>query len=159
MKGRNWKVVQPRDRQDAMDLCLKFAKERHNRSVDSVAVAMGDLNKWTLYKYIEEGSLPLRLVRPFEMACGIDFVSRWLVMSGGNKMVVDIPVGRECSAEDMNDFQAVLHTMVGELIRLYGGKGDVASATAAIQTALESVAWHKANVQKFVQPELPFDEE
>jgi hypothetical protein len=158
MSGRNWKRTQPRDWQDAQDLCLRFAKEKHNRSVDSVASLMGEMNKWTLYKQIESGGLPLRLIKPFEHACGIDFVSRWLVISNG-KMVLDIPRGRKCDAQDINTLQTALNDTVGALLKFYADQQDADATLAAIQTALECMAWHKGNVEKYQQPELPFDED
>ncbi len=158
MSKRNWKTVQARDLRDAMDLCLDYAKENHNRSVDSVADLMGLPSKWTLYKWVQEASLPSRLIKPFEMACGIDFVSRWLVVSGG-KLVITIPKGRKGAAEDIQALQAITHEAIGALIKFYADQADADATLAALQTALERMAWHKGNVEKYRQPELPFDEE
>lgn len=158
MTGRNWKRVQPRDLRDAMDCCLEYAKAKHNRSVDSVADLMGLASKWTLYKWIQEASLPSRLIKPFEHACGIDFVSRWLVVSGG-KLVIDIPKGRKGGPEDIQALQASTHEAVGALMKFYEDKSNAEETLAAIQTALERMAWHKGNVEKYRQPELPFDED
>lgn len=141
-----------------MDLCLEFARERHNRSVDSVAELMGEVNKWTLYKWMEAGSLPARLIKPFEHACGIDFVSRWLAMSG-NKLVIEIPKGRKGTMEDMQALQSTTHDAIGALMKFYDDKADAEATLAAVQTALERMAWHKGNVEKYRQPELPFDED
>lgn len=159
MKKRNWKAVQPRDWQDAQDLCLQYAKEKHNRSVDSVALLMGEMNKWTLYKQIESGGLPLRSIKAFEHACGIDFVSRWLVQSGGNRIVIEMPRGRQCDAGDMNALSTVLNESIGALLKFYSDKQDADATLAAIQSALEGLVYHKGNVEKYRQPELPFDEE
>jgi hypothetical protein len=158
MTRRNWKRTQPRDLRDATELCLEFARERHNRSVDSVAELMGEVNKWTLYKWMEAGSLPARLIKPFEHACGIDFVSRWLAMSG-NKLVIEIPKGRKGTMEDMQALQSATHDAIGALMKFYEDKANAEETLAAVQTALERMAWHKGNVEKYRQPELPFDEE
>lgn len=141
-----------------MDLCLEYARERHNRSVDSVAELMGEVNKWTLYKWIEAGNLPLRLLKPFEHACGTSFVSRWLATSD-NKLVIDIPAGKKCRAEDVNSLQISLNDAVGALLAFYAGKQDQVTTLAAIQNGMESMAWHKGNVETYMQPQLPFDEE
>ena len=158
MSQRNWKRVQPRDLRDAMDLCVEYAKAKHNRSVDSVAELMGEVNKWTLYKWMQEASLPLRLVKPFEHACGIDYVSRWLAMSG-NKLVIDIPKGRKGGPQDIQALQAATHDAIGVLMKFYEDKTNAEDTLAALQTALERMAWHKGNVEKYRQPELPFDDE
>jgi len=158
MAKRNWKQVQPRDLRDALDLCTVYALEKHNRSKDHIADLMALESKWVLYKWISEANMPVRLVKTFEMACGIDLVSRWLVVSSG-KLVIDIPKGKKCKATDIQDLQAVNHTAIGELIKFYNGEHNLEETLAAIQTSLESMAFHKGNVEKFQQPELPFNED
>jgi hypothetical protein len=158
MSRRNWKRVQPRDLRDSMDKCLDYARENHNRSVDHIAELMGLPSKWTLYKWIQEASLPSRLIKSFEHACGVDFVSRWLAISGG-KLVIDIPKGRKQGPEDIQALQEATHEAIGALIKFYNDQADADTALAAVQTALERLAWHKMNVEKSHQPELPFDEE
>jgi hypothetical protein len=158
MAKRNWKQVQPRDLRDAMDMCLEYAREKHNRSVDSVAELMGEVNKWTLYKWMQNADLPLRKIKPFEHACGIDFVSRWLVVSEG-KLVINIPKGRKGEADDIQALQAATHDAIGALMKFYAEQTDAQATLFAIQIALERMAWHRGNVEKFQQPELPFDEE
>jgi hypothetical protein len=148
MPKRNWKRAQPRDLRHAMDLCLEYARERFNRSVDNVA----DL------KWIEAGSMPVRKVKAFEHACGIDFLSRWLAMSG-NKLVIEIPIGKLADPEDVQALQEITHAAIGSLIKFYKEQADSDETLAAVQTALERLAWHRANVEKCRQPELPFDEE
>jgi hypothetical protein len=141
-----------------MEWCIKYAKAKHNCSVDTIAELMGEVNKWTLYKWMQEASLPVRLIKPFEHACGIDFVSRWLAMSG-NKLVIDIPKGRKGTMEDIQTLQSATHDAIGALMKFYEDKADAEATLAAVQTALERMAWHKGNVEKYRQPELPFDEE
>jgi hypothetical protein len=158
MSGRNWKRVQARDLRDAMDLCLEYAKVKHNRSVDTVADLMSLASKWTLYKWMQEASMPARSIKGFEHACGIDFVSRWLVVSGG-KLVIDIPKGRKGGPEDIQALQASTHEAIGALMKFYEDKSNAEETLAAVQTALERMAWHKGNVEKYRQPELPFDED
>lgn len=158
MSKRNWKRVQPRDLRDALDLCTEYAREKHNRSVDNIADEMGLASKWTLYKWIQEASLPVRLIKPFENACGIDFVSRWGVISTG-KLVIEIPKGRKGEPDDIQALQTVTHDAIGALMKFYADKANVDDTLATLQTALERMAWHKGNVEKYRQPELPFDEE
>ncbi len=158
MAKRNWKSVQARDLRDAMDLCLEYAREKHNRSVDTVADLMALTSKWTLYKWVQEASLPARFIKGFEHACGIDFVSRYLVASD-NKLVIEIPRGRNVSPHDIQVLQATAHEAIGEFIKFYKDQQNLEETLAAAQTVLERFAWHKGNVEKFQQPELPFNEE
>jgi hypothetical protein len=90
MPGRNWKRVAPTTLSNAIELCIEFAKEKHNRSVDRIAELIGLANKYTLYKWIESGKLPAISIRPFEHACGCDFVTRYLAHSA-HKLLIDIP--------------------------------------------------------------------
>ncbi len=158
MPKRNWKRVQPYSLRDAMDKCLDYARETHNRSVDTVADLMGLPSKWTLYKWVQEASLPSRLIKNFEHACGVDFVSRYLAVSGG-KLVIDMPRGRHVGPNAMHTLQVTLNDTVGELLDFYADKIGAEQAGAMLQTAMEQLAWHKINVEKSHQPELPFDEE
>ncbi|MEC4750032.1 hypothetical protein [Methylomicrobium sp. Wu6] len=155
---RNWKRVQPSSLRDAMDLCLEYAREKHNQSIDNIADTMGLASKWTLYKWVQEANLPSRMIRPFEHACGIHLVSRWLAVSSG-KLVIDFPRGKLASPEDIHTLQEVTHDAIGALIKFYADQADTVETLAAVQTALERLAWHKINVEKSHQPELPFDEE
>ncbi|WP_026601664.1 hypothetical protein [Methylomonas sp. 11b] len=157
MSRQNWKAVRPLDLQSAMEWCVKFAKAKHNRSMDTIADLMG-VNKWTLYKWVAEADMPLRLIHSFEHACGINYVSRYLVESRG-QMVVDIPRGKKCGAGDVHALQTAYNAAVGELLKFYEELGDVDETLAAMQTALEQTSWHRGNVEKYRQPELPFDEE
>jgi len=159
MARRNWRNVQPIDLRDAMDLCTEYAREKHNRSIDQISDLMGLPSKWTLYKWMQEASLPARSIKNFELACGASFVSRWLVVSSGNKLVIDIPKGRRITDEDILSLQEVINVAINALIKFYRQQDDLTGTIASIQSAMEQLAWHKGNVEKFQQPELPFDEE
>ena len=43
----------------------------------------------------------------------------------------------------------------GALLAFYQGEHDEAQATAALTAALAELAWHRSNVTKTHQPELP----
>jgi hypothetical protein len=158
MSRRNWRAMQPRDLRNAMELCLDYAKAKHNRSVDTIADLMGLASKWTLYKWMQEASMPAKSIKGFEYACGIDFVSRWLVVSSG-RLVIDIPKGRKGKAGDIQELQLATNEAIGALLKFYADPSDMDATLAAMQTALERMAWHKGNVEKYRQPELPFDED
>lgn len=157
MKQQNWKAVRPLDLRDAMEWCTKYAKAKHNRSVDTIADLMG-VNKWTLYKWMAEADMPARLIKTFEHACGVNYVSRWLVESNG-QMVLDVPTGKKCGTADIQHLQQDYHMAVGLLMKFYEELGEVDETLGALQNALEQTAWHQGNVKKYRQPELPFDED
>ena len=157
MSRRNWKRIQPTSLRHALELCKDFAKERHNLSVERIAESMGLTDHWTVYKWIQTGRIPANMIRPYETACGIDYVTRWLAASSG-RLLIDIPTGRKADAADMQALQELLNTAVGQLLQFYGGKAEAGDTLAAIQQAMEGLAWHRGNVQKHAQPELDFEE-
>ena len=157
MSRRNWKRIQPTSLRNALELCKDHAKERHNLSVERIAESMGLTDHCTVYKWIQTGRIPANMIRPYETACGIDYVTRWLAASSG-RLLIDIPTGRKADAADMQALQELLNTAVGQLLQFYGGKAEAGDTLAAIQQAMEGLAWHRGNVQKHAQPELDFEE-
>lgn len=87
MTKHNWKRMNPRSASQATELCLVKARECKNLSVERVGDLMGLGSHWSVYKWVESGRLPLALIRPFELACGADFISRFVAHSGGNLLV------------------------------------------------------------------------
>lgn len=155
MGVRNWKRFRPRSLPEAMEACLEFAREKHHLSVDQIADLMSLPNKWNLYKWVEGGNMPLIRLRAFEAACRCDFVSRWYAHSSG-KLLIAIPPGKPATAADINDLQGLLTSAVGELLQFAAGKAEAPATLAAIQAAMEGLAWHHGNVEKHQQPELDF---
>lgn len=158
MTRKAWKRIQPNSLRHALELCKDFAKDRHNLSVERIAERMGMVDHWTLYKWIQSGRIPANMVLAFETQCGIDFVTRWMAISSG-KLLIDMPSGRDASAGDMQALQTVLNDTVGQLLAFYAGKTDAPGTLAAIQQAMEGLAWHHGNVGKHAQPELEFSQE
>lgn len=158
MSRRNWKYAQPGSLRQALEWSLEYAKQRHNLSVERIADRMGIENHWVLYKWVTSGRIPAVLIPTFELVCGINLVSRWLAATSG-KLLIDIPTGRPCGAGDTQALQGVLHTAVGALIAFHGGHTDAPTALAAIQTAMESLAWHRGNVQQHANPQFDLGED
>ena len=156
MARRNWNRVSPCSLRQSMELCMEFARERHNRSVDRIADLMGLANKWVLYKWLESGRMPAILIRPFEAACGIDLVTRYIGHSA-NKMLIEIPTGRKVTATDLNELQSSFAGAVSLLVEFYERKSGSDEALAALTGLLEDVAWHRKNVQEHLQPGLELE--
>ena len=150
MSRRNWKRVTPNSLRDALRLCKDHALEKKSLSVERIA----DL----LYKWLSNGRMPAMLIPSYEHICGIDFVTRWLAASAG-RLLISVPTGRKASATDMQALQEVLNTAVGQLLQFYAGKTEAPDTLAAIQQAMEGLAWHRGNVEKHLTPELDFEEE
>lgn len=153
MSKRNWKRVHATSLRDALKLCKDHAQDKHNRSIEQIAERMGLADHWVLYKWIANGKMPAVMIPAYEAACGIDLVSRYLATRAG-RMVIDIPRGKRADADDMQALQGVLHEAIGALLKFYGGEQEADDTLAAVQQGLESLAWHRGNVQKTTQPEL-----
>lgn len=155
MSRRNWKRTQPTSLRQALELCKEYARERHNLSVERIAERMGLEDHWTLYKWMQNGRIPAVAIPAYETACGIDYVTRWLASRDG-KLLIEIPTGRDINAQDVNALNQVLHGAVGVLMAFYEGKKPAEETLADITTALESLAWHKRNVEQYEHPQLEF---
>lgn len=155
MAPRSWKSRQPGSLRQAMEWCLDYARVRHNRSVDRVADLMGLGSKWGLYKWLESGKLPAVLIRPFEAACGIDYVTRYIGHSA-HKLLIDIPTGKRATGKDINTLQGSFTEAVSLLLKFYDGAAEAEETLAALYTTMEQLAWHQGAVERHRQPELDF---
>ncbi len=151
-----WKRLQPRSLPHAMEACIDIARDLHNKSVERVAEHMGETGHWTIYKYVQSGRIPANLIRPFELACGADYVTRWLAASAG-KLLIDVPTGRRLKESDV----VTMHNGFGAALQLltdfYAGKATAGDTLEALQNHLEAVAWHHHNVRQHGAPELDFN--
>ncbi len=155
MTRRRWKHIRPSSIPHAMELCIAHAKERHNRSVDSIADLMGQPNKWAIYKWVESGRMPTVLIRPFEAACGIDYVTQYVAISN-HQLLIDMPTGKAADAVDIHELQTAFNACVDQLLRYARGDHDHGETLAAIDNAMSGLAAHRANVEQFDQPQLDF---
>jgi len=156
MKRLIWKNRQPTSLRHGMELCLEYARFKHNRSVGRVADLMGLANPWSLYKWMENGRLPSVLIRPFETACGIDYVTRFIAHSA-HKLLVDIPTGRKATSKDVNALQASFTNAVGLLLKFYEERQEVDETLSSLYQVMEQLALHQGQVEKFKQPELDLE--
>ena len=153
MTRRNWKALQPTSLRHAFELCKDHARERLNKSVEGIADDMGLADHWVLYKYLQKGSMPANLIRPYELACGIDFVTRYLAASNG-RLLVQIATGRKLTHADIVDLHEHFAKAVQLLTSYYAKPEDPSAALAALTTHMEHVAWHRQNVAQHINPQL-----
>ncbi|MEQ9132687.1 MAG: hypothetical protein RJQ08_08600 [Salinisphaeraceae bacterium] len=153
MARKRWKKTHPRDMQEAIRLCLDYAVHRHNRSVARVGDLVG-VSEWVIYKWMSEGSIPSRRIRPFEFACDATYVTEYLGHSA-QKLIVDIPSGGDVSQDDLLNLQTVCNQAVNELTRYYRGEADTPDVLETVTRAMRELAGHRENVIKTDAPELP----
>jgi hypothetical protein len=156
-KPRNyWTHLQPRSLPHALEAGIDRAREKLNKSVEQIAEQTGETSQWTVYKWVQSGRIPANLIRPFEIACGADYVTRWLAASAG-KLLIDVPTGRRLKESDV----VAMHNGFGAALQLltdfYAGKATAGDTLEAMQNHLEAVAWHHHNVRQHGTPELDFN--
>lgn len=157
MAARKWNKLQPRSLRHGMELCLEHARLTKNLSVERVADGMGLASRYTLYKWLENGRMPISLVRPFEFTCGADYMTRYLCHSAF-KLMVDMPTGKKVSDTEINALQADFAESIGVLIDFYSGSVEASEAMASLASVMEKIAYHRGNVERFHAPELEFTE-
>lgn len=160
MAKRNWKRVAPRSLRHGMELCLEFAKERKNLNVDRIADLMGLSSRWVLYKWLKSASMPIKLVTPFEHACGCNFMTQYQATSA-HKLLIDIPSSKPAKEEDLLALQTGFNEAVNVLASFYKGEEEAAVALGEITSHMTAIASHRARIEKVADPELDFfgDEE
>ncbi|MDQ2822427.1 MAG: hypothetical protein M3Y65_18960 [Pseudomonadota bacterium] len=135
-----------------MELCVEFAGE-HRRPIKVLADLMG-VDPKTLYRWLAETSMPLNKVRQFETFCGIAFISEYLCLAHGNKVVVAIPTGKKSGTGELAELQAVFADAIGLLVRFHQHGTDVDGTVQALTETLVQVAYQRSNVLKVTTPEL-----
>ncbi len=141
-----------------MELCIEYGRQKHNLSVDRIADRMGLPQKWTLYKWMENGRIPSIEIPAFEHACGANFVTVYLA-TAAHKLLIDIPVGKKPVDTDILTLNANFNDAISLLTRFYKGEADMQDTLSALTNTIESIAFHRENIQKDHAPELDFGTE
>lgn len=152
MTRKRWRPVQPSSLEHATLLCTDYALHRHNRSIPQIADIVG-VSKWTIHKWIGEGTIPTRRIRPFEFACDATFITQWIAGSA-QKLVIDIPRGAAADQDSLLDLQNQMNEAVGLLTRFYRGDAEAPQVLQGVTQAMKQLAGHRANVVKADAPEL-----
>ncbi len=153
MAKMNWNRVRPTSLSHAMELCIEFGRQKKNLSVDRIADRMGLANKWTLYKWIENGRMPAILIPTFEHACGANYMTTYLA-TAAHKLLIDIPSGKRPSDTDIISLNANFNDAVSLLSRFYKGDVQVDQTINALTNSITEIAFHRENIQKDQMPEL-----
>ena len=156
MQRKNWKRMRPNSISHAMEVCIQHAKETKNWSVDNIADHIGLTNKWVIYKWVESGRIPANMIRPFEHACGIDFLTQYIAHSA-HKLLVNIPTGRKATHHEINELSLAMNETSASLIKFHEGTASAEETIAAITAVMEDLAWHRGSVEKTTQPELDLE--
>jgi hypothetical protein len=152
MRKRTWKSVRPGNLGEALELCVEYAAE-HRRPVKVLSDLMG-VQSTTLYRWLADNSMPLNRVRQFESFCGASFISEYLCLAQGDKVVVAIPAGKRAGVTELAEVQGTFAEAMTLLVRFYQRGDGLDDTVNALTTTLSQLAYQRSNVQKSGAPEL-----
>lgn len=153
MSRRNSNPV-PTSLRAAFEADKAHALKRRRLNVERLAELLGTTPA-TLYKWLETDSMPVRVLVAWQHLTGGTHVVRYLA-SRESAVVISIPAGRAIDADDIHALQATLNGAVGALLEHGRGQLDRDITLGKVGVGLESLAWHRANIEKAEQPELEF---
>lgn len=152
-RKRNWKNVKATSVSHAMELCLEYAETERRSPMkvleDKMGIQPKQLSAWNC-----KTSMPLNKIRQFEEFCGVSFISDYLCMANGNKIVVTIPTGKKAEVMDIAEVQRSFADAIALLARFYHSGDALEETVAALTTTLSQLAFQRSNVIKVEQPEL-----
>lgn len=155
MTRRNWKRIQPTSLRHALELCKDHAREVHNLSVERIAERLVLTDHYVLYKWIQTGRMPAVYIPAYEMACGVNYVTRWLASAGG-ALLIPVPTGKTTTPRDMLALQELLNAAAGRLIQFHKQKASTDETLADIRSAMEALGFHHENVKQHAAPQFEF---
>lgn len=151
-RKRNWKAIRAANLSHAMELTVECATE--NRLPIKVLADLMGVETKTLYRWLADTSMPLNRVRQFEMFCGTSFISEYLCLAQGNKVVVAIPSGKKADVTDLASLQVNFSEAITLLARFYQNGEALETTVTALTETLSQLAYQRSNVLKSGQPEL-----
>lgn len=152
LRKRRWKSVRATSLSEALELCVEYSTEQR-RTIKVLADLMGVELK-TLYRWMADTSMPLNRVRQFETFCGVSFISEYLCMAQGDKVVVAIPAGKKSDVTDLAELQGNFSEAITLLSRFYQHGEALEETLTALTKTLSQLAYQRSNVIKVDQPEL-----
>jgi hypothetical protein len=158
MARTHWKRKRATNMRHAMELCVAHARDVLNRSVEQIAELMGEASHWNLYKWMESGRMPAVKIRPFEHACGVDFITQYQAHSAGY-LLVKVPTGRKAEHRDLHELSGFTHEVMGMLLDFYDSYEGAEEARLAVTALMEDLAHQRGNIDKHMQPELLLGED
>ncbi|MBW5285743.1 hypothetical protein [Burkholderia gladioli] len=157
MRKPNRKFRPATSLREAVERCTATA-DANRRPAKVMADLMGVELK-TYYRWLADLSMPLNRVLQFEEFCGARYVSEYLSVADGRRVVIDIPTGRRPKVVDISGLQTAFAEAAAVLCRYYTDGEEQSQAIEALSLAIVHAAFHRANVVKDRTPELQFDAE
>lgn len=102
----------------AIELAKQHAKEQHRPS--KVMADLMGVELKTYYPWLLDNTLPLNRIAQFEALTGSRFISEYLSVLHGDRVVIEIPRGRKGKAADMAQVQSQTAAALALLAKWHG---------------------------------------
>ena len=106
-----------------------------------------------------ENTLPLNRIAQFEALTGSRFISEYLSVLHGDRVVIEIPRGRKGKVADMAQVQSQTAAALALLAKWHEDGSGVDETIEALTNVLAVLAYQRENVKKAEAPELNFEDE
>ncbi|MEX3630539.1 MAG: hypothetical protein VB138_14945 [Burkholderia sp.] len=156
MRKPTRKVQSATSLRDAVDRYIADA-DKNRRPAKVMSDLMGVELK-TYYRWLSELSMPLNRLLQFEEFCGARYISEFLCIANGRRVVIEIPTGRRPRVTDLASLQSAFADAAAVLCRYYESGHEQAEAIVALTHAITQAGYHRENVAKDRAPELSFDD-
>ena len=137
---------------NAIELTEMAAMQKRMPSKVLAELVSADYN--TFRRWMANESLPLNKLIPLERQIGTQFISDYLCVSQGKKVVIDIPRGKQSTGLDLADLQVQHAQMFALLTKFYKGEASANETLSEIKKSLCQLAFQHENVKKHDTPEL-----
>ena len=141
----------------AIELAKRYAKEQHRPS--KVMADLMGVELKTYYRWLLDNTLPLNRIAQFEALTGSRFISEYLSVLHGDRVVIEIPRGRKGKAAEMAQVQSQTAEALALLAKWHEDGSGVDETIAALTNVLALLAYQRENVKKVGNPELDFGDE
>ena len=140
----------------AIELAKRHAKER--RLPSKVMADLMGVELKTYYRWLLDNTLPLNRIAQFEALTGSRYISEYLSVLHGDRVVIEIPRGRKGST-DIAKVQSQTAAAIALLAKWHEDGSGINETIAALTNVLALLAYQRENVKKAETPELNFEDE
>lgn len=152
MSRQNWNQLVPQSLSGALQLNKDFAISTKQMSVPRIADRIG-CSTDSLYKYLGGATMPANLLIPFMEACHRVYPLQYMAHSL-NLLLIPMPRGRKAEHKTLVQLNMFCSQVMALMLSLQSGEANSKDVVNHLTLLLESIAYHRAEVQKQVQPEL-----
>lgn len=141
----------------AIELTREYAEQKRlpaKRIAELMSTEYKTYQRWML-----ELTLPLNRVPQLEHLIGCQFISEYLCLCHGSKVVIDIPRGKKSSVLDVAQLQTLLASVVTQISKFWQREAEADETIALIDESVTSLVSQRENVKKNSTPELCFGDE